>query len=201
MIRYLEQACSKIPRIANSNILDIGCGTGVPTLWFADNFPGVITAIDTDKDSLDFFQKKITYKNLQDKIKTLCISFFDFKPGPDSFETILAEGLLNVVGFEAGFKRGIEILKRGGYFIIHDEYKDHNEKCGFIQSNKCKIMDTLYLDETIWWNEYFRKLESEIDRIEDIRTRDLFKSDARYIESWKLDPSVFRSVYYVVEKL
>jgi len=201
LIRYLNKACSIIPKTEYSLTLDIGCGTGVPTLWFADNFPGTITAIDTDKDALEFLRKKISDRNLEDKVRTLCISIFDFKPGPDHFDKILAEGSLNVTGFEKGFKRAIGILHNGGYFIIHDEYKDHNQKCAFIEANNCKIADTLYLDETIWWDDYYQQLENEINKIKDPGIRNAFKNDIKEIENYKINPSPFRSMFYIVQKL
>jgi cyclopropane fatty-acyl-phospholipid synthase-like methyltransferase len=201
LIKHLEKAFSIIPQIENPKILDIGCGTGVPTLWIADKYSGTITAIDTDKSSLDWLQNKINDENLVDKVTTFNTSFFDFKSNPEYFDIIIAEGFLNIVGFERGFLKVIKILKRNRYFIIHDEFKDHEKKCDFIQENGCKTIDTLYLDENVWWNDYYRQLESEISAIDIDRTRDLFKSDLKEIEDYKMDPSPFRSMYYIIEKL
>lgn len=201
LIRHLGNACCKIQRTDSYRMLDIGCGTGVPTFWLADNFSGTITAIDTDKNSLGFFHGKINKKHLQHRVKTLHISFFDYKPESDGFDIILAEGFLNTVGFETGLKRAVEILKKWGFFIIHDEYGDHEKKAGFIQKNNCQIMETLYLDETVWWNDYYRQLESEIYNTKNAGIRDLFKSDIKEIESYKTDPSLFRSMYYILRKL
>lgn len=201
LIKYLEKAISIIPGIDNPDILDIGCGTGVPTLWIAESFSGNITAIDVDKDSLDYFSKKIRNNNLNDKIITLCTSFFGFKSGTDLYDIIVAEGFLNAVGFERGFKRAAGILKKGGYFIIHDEYKDHERKCNFIRENSCKVINTLYLDETVWWNDYYRQLDTEITKTKDPGIREMFKSDIAEIEYYKINPSSFRSMYYVVKKM
>jgi len=201
LIKHLKKAFSTIPIFDNPVILDIGCGTGVPTLWISDNYSGPITAIDTDADSLEWLQKKIHNKNLQNKITTLNTSFFNFKSKPDYFDVILAEGFLNIVGFERGFPKMIELLKRNRHLIIHDEYKDHEIKCNFITNNHCKVVDTLYLDENIWWDDYYRQLEIEIRSIYIDQIKDLFKSDLKEIEYFKTDSSPFRSIYYIVEKL
>jgi cyclopropane fatty-acyl-phospholipid synthase-like methyltransferase len=201
LIKYLEKAFSIIPEIKNPKILDIGCGTGVSTLWIAEKYSGTITAIDIDKNSLDWLQDKINAKNFVDKVTTLKTSFFNYRANSDYFDIILSEGFLNVIGFERGFLKVIEILKRNRYFIIHDEFKNHEKKCNFIKENNCKIIDTLYLDENIWWNYYYRQLESKISAIESHRTRNLFKSDLKEIEGYKMDPSPFRSMYYIREKL
>jgi cyclopropane fatty-acyl-phospholipid synthase-like methyltransferase len=201
LIKHLEKAFSVIPEIENPKILDIGCGTGVPTLWIADNYPGTVTAIDTDKNALDWLQNKINEKNLDAKVNVLYTSFFDFNINSDFFDIILAEGFLNVVGFERGFLKVLEMLSRNGYFIIHDEFKDHENKCNFIQSNNCRIIYSLYLDEKIWWNDYYKQLESEISDIVSDQTRGLFNSDIKEIEGFKADTSPFRSIYYIIQKL
>jgi cyclopropane fatty-acyl-phospholipid synthase-like methyltransferase len=201
LIKYLEQAISIIPDIDNPKILDIGCGTGVPTLWLVEKFSGSIIAIDHDNNALDWLQKKATIGNLSKNITTLNISFFNYKAEPDYFDLILAEGFLNAVGFEKGFQRVIELLKRRRHFIIHDEIKDHQKKLDFIQNRNCRIVDSIYLDENIWWNDYYKQLETEINRKDNYQIRNLFKSDMKEIENFKEDPSIFKSIYYIIEKL
>jgi len=201
LTRHLENACSRIPKTDSEQMLDLGCGTGVPTLWLADHFSGTITAIDTDRKALGFLQQKIDVKHLQHRVKTHHISFFDFTFEPDYFDLILAEGFLNAVGFETGFKRVVGILKKGGYFMIHDEYRDHERKSAFIEKNNCQITNTFYLDESVWWNDYYRQLESEINDPKNAGIRALFENDLKEIESYRADPSLFRSMYYILKKL
>jgi methylase of polypeptide subunit release factors len=43
----MAKALSRIPESGNSKIPDIGSGTGIPTLWLAENSGGIITATDT----------------------------------------------------------------------------------------------------------------------------------------------------------
>ncbi|HDS08539.1 MAG TPA: class I SAM-dependent methyltransferase [Bacteroides sp.] len=201
LTRYLENACSKIPKTDSKQMLDLGCGTGVPTLWLADHFSGTITAIDTDRKALGFLQQKIEIRHLQQRAKTHHISFFDFTFEPGFFDLILAEGFLNTVGFETGFRRAVDSLKKGGYFIIHDEYRDHEKKSAFIGKNSCQITNTLYLDASVWWNDYYRQLESEINDPKNAGIRALFENDLKEIESYRADPSLFRSMYYILKKL
>jgi cyclopropane fatty-acyl-phospholipid synthase-like methyltransferase len=200
LLKYLLKAFSLIPKTENPRILDIGCGSGVPTLWLAENLGGIITAIDIDKNSLDWLQKKILSKNLTSRIITLKISFFDFKSDPDYYDIILAEGFLNIVGFYQGFSKVIELLKKYGYLIIHDEYKDHEQKYSFILKNHCKLIDTIFLDENVWWDDYYKQVENEINAIKIEKTKELFKSDLKEIKLYKSDPASFRSMYYIVEK-
>ena len=201
LIRYLEKVFSMIPEIPDPQILDIGCGTGVPTLWIAENRKGLITAIDPDKEAINWLRHKINDRNLSDRVTAMNISFSGFKASPGYYDIIIAEGFLNVVGFESTFPVVVRILRKNGYLIIHDEFRDHDKKCDFIRSNDCRIVDTFFLDENVWWNDYYRQLESDIKAIENDQLRELFSVDLEEIEYYKINPVSFRSVYYVVEKL
>jgi len=200
LVKYLEQILDDLPEFTDPKILDIGCGSGVPTLWLAEKYTGTITAIDTDKQLLDFLEHKIKSKKTSSRIETKNVSFFDLVTEPESFDLILAEGFLNVVGFEIGFKKVIEKIKKKGYFIIHDEYKDHEKKIELIHKNNCKIVSSLLLDETIWWRDFYGQLEMEINKPENAHLRSLFINEINEIIQYKTNPSLFKSMYYVVLK-
>jgi len=200
LIKYLEQVLNDLPECNNPKILDIGCGSGVPTLWLAEKYTGTITAIDTDKQLLGFLEHKIQRKKTSCKIETKNVSFFDLVTEPECYDLILAEGFLNVVGFEMGFKRVIEKIKNGGYFIIHDEYKDNDKKIALINKYNCKIVNSLLLDETIWWRDFYGQLEIEINKLENAHLRSLFINEINEIDQYKKNPSLFKSIYYVVLK-
>jgi len=198
LIKYLEKACVKLPRQNYCNILDIGCGSGVPTFWLAENFSGIITAVDADLIVINYLKEKIQKRNLQNRIKTICGKFNEFKSQTNCYDIILAEGLLNVVGFETGFLKMQDLLCNKGFLIIHDEYKNHYKKLNFIDKNNYAIIDTLVLDENVWWNDYYKQLESEINAIGNVETKNLFKSDIEEIKLYYTNPTLFRSIYYVV---
>ncbi|MHC1774912.1 MAG: cyclopropane-fatty-acyl-phospholipid synthase family protein [Lentimicrobium sp.] len=200
LVQYLEQVLNDLPEFINPKILDIGCGSGVPTLWLAEKYIGIITAIDTDKQLLGFLEHKVERKKTSSKIETKNVSFFDLVTEPECYDLILAEGFLNVVGFEMGFNRVIEKIKIGGYFIIHDEYKDNDSKIALIHKNNCKIVNSLLLDETIWWRDFYGQLENEIYKPGNAHLRKLFINEIKEIEQFKKNPSLFKSIYYVVLK-
>ncbi len=196
----MERAFAYVPKTEKMKILDIGCGTGVPTIWLSENYGGIITAIDTDGNALEYLHAKIIDKKLENQITTCNISFFDLKTEPHSFDIILAEGFLNIVGFKEGFVGVMALLKEGGYFVIHDEYKDHEMKCDFIRDNDCALAGTLFLDESVWWNDYYRQLKTEIGSNNAKQIKELFKAELNEIAFYRKDPSQFRSIYYVVRK-
>lgn len=200
LIKHLKIVCFKLPSKSNCKILDIGCGSGVPTLWLSENFSGIITAIDNDPKAIDYLQQKINERNLQHRIKTICQTFDDFVCENGHYNIVLAEGFLNVVGFKFGFLRINDFLAKNGIIIIHDEYKDHHSKLEFIVKNNYTIIDTLLLDESIWWNDYYKQLESEINRINDIDMKQWFSRDIDEIKLYKTESSLFQSIYYIAMK-
>ena len=62
------------------------------------------------------------------------------------------------------------------------------------------MIDTLYLDENVWWNNYYRQLEIEISEINVPKLDKLFKKDIEEINYYKTSPSLFRSIYYIIMK-
>ena len=200
IVKYLEQVLNNLPEFNNPKILDIGCGSGVPTLWLAEKYTGTIKAIDTDKHLLDFLEHKIQRNNTSSRIETKNVSFFDLETDPEYYDLILAEGFLNVVGFEMGFKRVIAKIKKKGYFIIHDEYKDNDLKNAIVEKSDCKIVNNLFLDEIIWWRDFYGPLENEINETENAHLKNLFINEINEINQYKENPSPFKSIYYVVQK-
>ena len=200
LLKYLTKAISIIPIIENPRILDVGCGSGVPTLMIAEKLNGKITAVDTDAKSIDILREKVKGLNLSNRVTLSNSSFLDIKVKNNQYDLILAEGLLNVVGFQKGFLRIIKLLKRKGFIIIHDEFQNQNEKIEFIENNDCKILDSFVLDEQIWWNDYFKCLEKEISSILNEEFLKLFKSDLQEIIMFKKNPFRYKSTYYIIEK-
>jgi len=199
LLKYLSKALTIIPILEKPTILDVGCGTGIPTLHLAEKFNGHITAIDSDTKSINRLEEKVIKLNLSDRITLNNCSLFDIEEA--QFDLIIAEGLLNVVGFQEGFLKIIRLLKKNRFFIIHDEYRNHNKKIKFIEKNKCKILDSFILDEQIWWNDYYKCLEKEIFSNSNKNFLKLFKSDVHEIELFKKDSSQYNSVYFVIEKM
>jgi cyclopropane fatty-acyl-phospholipid synthase-like methyltransferase len=200
LLKYLEKAVSKLPVIDHPRIMDAGCGTGVPALYMAEKLDGTITAVDPDEKSITVLREKINELKLADKITVFNCSLFDFDTDNNPFDIVLAEGLLNVVGFQKGLVKIVQLVKQNGFIIIHDEAGDQSAKMRFIEKNDCKMLASFVLDEKIWWNNYYKCLENKIHSSRDKNFIKIFKSELIEIESFKKNPSLYRSVYYVLER-
>jgi len=198
--RYLIKALDKLPELVNPLILDMGCGTGVPTLVLADRFDGKIYATDVDKESLQFLDQKIKHLGMDEKITIVEVSAFDIDTLGLMFDLILAEGLLNIIGFERGLRIVDKVLEKGGYFIIHDELADHDEKQLLMEEYGFTLKDYFILDEKVWYEEYVKCLEEKIKFFGHEKNTELFINEMNEIQMFKEKPEIFRSVYYVLRK-
>ena len=200
LLKYLAGVCDLFPEGRDREILDLGCGTGVPTIWVAEHLQGNIIALDPDRDALDWLALKCLDAGLSKRIITVCSSFSDHDFEKKQFDIIIAEGFFNVIGFQEGFSQVIRLLKPGGYMIIHDDSSGREAKKELFDSNGCNLLRSILLDEKAWWNDYYRRLEDEINSPGNSRLRSYFQGDIAEIELYKNDPSQFTSVYYLIRK-
>ena len=200
LLKHLERATETIPKLENPKILDVGCGSGVPTLYILEKFGGEITAVDFDPKSINTLREKVNKLNLIDKVNLSNCSLFDLNEDDSQFDLIIAEGLLNIVGFQEGFLKIVNLIKSKGFIIIHDEFQNQKNKIEFIENNNCEILDSFELNEEIWWHDYYKCLEKEISAISEKDFLMLFESELLEIKAFKKDSSEFKSIYYVIKR-
>ncbi len=198
---YLKNAVSQIPSIKNVQILDAGCGTGVPTLMLAKKYSsGFITAVDLDAMALSCLSGKVTQLKLSDRFRLLGGSVLNINFKHTLFDIILAEGFFNTVGFEKGFEKLDELLKTRGFLIIHDTFKNTVLKKSFFKSRGYEIIHSALLNEKDWWHNYYKPLEKKITHCKDPESRGLFKTDLLEIKQYRTNPFQFKSFYFVAKK-
>ena len=57
--KYTKKAFQMLPKIENPHILDIGCGSGVPTIELAKLSNGEIIGIDINQSLLDSLNRRV----------------------------------------------------------------------------------------------------------------------------------------------
>jgi len=162
LLKYTRKAFRMLPQMDKPRILDIGCGSGIPTLELARLSNGEVIGIDVDQPALDKFTKKIKEAGLTDGVQAVNCSMFDMDFADASFDIIWSEGSIYAIGFERGLREWRRFLKPGGYIVVHDEQGNVKEKLEQIYNCGYELLGYFILSKETWWTEYFAPLEKLI---------------------------------------
>jgi len=205
LLKYTRKAFRMLPQMDKPRILDIGCGSGVPTLELARLSQGEVIGIDIDQPALDKFTGKIKEAGLNDRVQAVNCSIFDMDFVDESFDIIWSEGSIFVIGFESGLRQWKRFLKPDGFMVIHDEKGNIKEKLAQISNCGYELLGYFILSEDIWRTEYFAPLEKLVG---ESRTR--YNDDPNILEElhqaqeeldmFNKNPERNSSVYFVIRK-
>nr|WP_319374297.1 class I SAM-dependent methyltransferase [uncultured Methanobacterium sp.] len=170
--KYTIKAYKSLSEIENPRILDVGCGTGVPTVELARISGGNITALDYNENSLNMLKAKIKAGELDKKVTVINDSIFTMDFPEESFDIIWAEGSVFVMGFENSIKNWRRFLKSDGFLVIHDDSKDKDNKLELVKKHGYRLIDEFELSHQVWWDEYYKPLKQLIKTFKDTQPDD-----------------------------
>jgi ubiquinone/menaquinone biosynthesis C-methylase UbiE len=205
LLKYTRRAFRMLQQLDKPHILDIGCGSGVPTMELARLSNGEIIGIDIDQDMLDVLRGKVKKAGLSDRVKVINCSLLDMEFPDESFDVIWAEGSINVIGFKRGLQEWKRFLKPGGFMVVHDERGNVREKLEQISSCGYELLGYFELDEDTWWAEYFVPLEKLISEAR-VKYPDApgvveaLQDAQREIDMFKNNPELNSSVCFVMQR-
>ncbi len=203
--KYTRKAFHILPELDKPRILDVGCGSGVPTMELAKLSNGQIIGLDVNQPSLDRFKRKIEKAGLSDRVKVMKCSMVDMDFPDESFDIIWAEGSIAVIGFKRGLKEWRQFLKPNRFLAVHDEIGDIPEKLEQISSCGYDLLEYFTLNDDTWWMEYYAPLEK---RINEIRIKHanapkalaVLDEEQREIDMFKKNPGRYCSVFFIMKK-
>jgi len=204
-ITYTRKAFRMLPKLDRPRILDIGCGSGAPTIELARLSDGEIIGIDIDQSSLDELNRKVEEEGFPNRVKAEKLSLFDIDFPDESFDIIWSEGSITVIGFERGLKSWHRLLRPNGFMVIHDEVRNMSDRLSRIPSLGYRLVGYFSLPEHAWWTEFYRPLEKRLD---DLRKKcgndpEALKSLKKFqneIDMVKSNPQMFASAFCIIQK-
>ena len=113
---------------SDSQIADIGCGTGGQTMVLAHHTSGHITGIDLFPTFIDLFNLNAKKLNFQDRINGIVGSMENLPFQNEELDLIWSEGAIYNIGFSRGLNEWNRFLKIGGYIAVSEASWFTNER-------------------------------------------------------------------------
>lgn len=101
-----------------SVIIDLGCGTGSPTITLGKNTLGQITGLDLFPEFIEIFNQNSVSLDLYPRVKGIIASMDNLPYEKGSIDLIWSEGAIYNIGFERGLREWSHYLKRSGYVAV-----------------------------------------------------------------------------------
>jgi ubiquinone/menaquinone biosynthesis C-methylase UbiE len=205
LLKYTRRAFRMLPQIDKPRILDIGCGSGIPTLELVRLSRGGVIGIDIDQTALDKFTSNIAESGLSDRVRALNCSLIDMNFPDNTFDIIWSEGSIYAIGFEKGLREWKRFLKPRGFMVIHDEQGNVNEKLEQISKCGYELQGHFLLSKETWWKEYFAPLEKLIIQAQtrgfnDLKVLEEIHQAQGELDMFKKNPERNSSVYFVAKR-
>jgi ubiquinone/menaquinone biosynthesis C-methylase UbiE len=111
LLKYTRRAFRMLPKLDKPRILDVGCGSGVPTMELTRLGQGEVIGIDIDQPALDKLNRKIKEAGFSNQVQVVNGSILDMSFPDENFDIIWSEGSIFVIGFERGIRAWKRFLK------------------------------------------------------------------------------------------
>lgn len=205
LLTYLRRAFQQIPPMTNPRILDIGCGSGIPTIELANLSDGDVTGIDIDAKALQRLEHHAKTSGVSDRVHIVHGSLKRMEFPEASFDMLWAEGSIAVIGFKQGLQAWKRFLKPGGYLVVHDEAGDIDQKVDQIAACGYELVEFFELGNEVWWEEYYAPLNDVVQQLKTQEDQDpALETDLeraqREIDGYQVHPERYRSVYFIMHK-
>ena len=161
-LEYTREAYLSIPSIAQPRILDVGCGTGLPTLELARLSDGEIVAIDPDQEAIDTLRLKIEEQGLSDRVRTINCSIFETGFEPASFDIVWEEGVFHLLEAERVLEESARLLKAEGFLAMFETNDWIEANRGRFIKHGFENFRRVALPSGCWWTRYYLPLEERI---------------------------------------
>ncbi|MCW4023452.1 MAG: class I SAM-dependent methyltransferase [Candidatus Bathyarchaeota archaeon] len=205
LLKYTQKAFLKLPKVDKPRILDIGCGSGLPTLELARLSGGEVVGIDVDSSCIDAFNKKIVQKKLSSRVKAICVSVVESGLPSESFDVVWSEGVISTFDFESELKNWRSLLKPNGYLVIHYQISSAKDSIPKIPQIGYRLVETVLLPPDAWWTDFYKPLEKQMGTLRrkyanNSAALKLLEQLEEEMGKVKVNPAAFNSAFYILKK-
>ena len=125
-IRYIEMAEKLLGETIRGNVLDVGCGNGYSSVYFAKKRDCFMHAMECDFSAVDLLIRENFSSNSIDESKyELVLGSFNQIPIKNYFKWVISLGAIHHSGNLLKTMESIySSISPGGYFVAHEPYMD-----------------------------------------------------------------------------
>ena len=196
-----------LPR--NPRVMDVGCGSGMPTKILARRLGARILAIDNHRPMLERLDRDAAREGLDIETRELSVICMPFEAG--TFDLLWSEGSIFIPGLERGLEDFEALLAPGGYLAF-------TEMCLFRDDPAAQLRDwfdgvypgvktvqevrdlalavgfepvgDFRLPDSAWWDDYYDPM---LERIEVLEARNAGVAEASELYArCRLEAEMFR---------
>jgi SAM-dependent methyltransferase len=205
LLPYTRRAFSLLPRLDRPLILDLGCGTGVPTLELARLSGGRVVAVDIDLAAVGRLRARATRENMTDVVLIVLASLHDVSFVEGSFDIVWCEGAVAPLGFDAALRRWQSWLRREAFLVLHDKKGAVEQKLRDIRGAGYELVGHFELAPEVWDREYREPLQQRILTLRetcrgDSRVLAALAAEERQLDVFSDDPAACASEFFVMRR-
>lgn len=119
-LKYQYKKAGKSFDESKLKVLNIGSGKGLENIWMLEEFKFNLVCLDAHEPYLDELYKLCEINGLEDRIELYCEDMNDLPFKKGSFDIIICEGSINLLGFRNGVSYFKKFLKPGGMIVVSD---------------------------------------------------------------------------------
>jgi len=203
-LKFTRNAYQLLPKIVKPRVLDIGCGTGLPTIELAKLSEGEVIGLDIDKNALDLLNLELEKRKLLGQIKTINCSIYEFEFPDQSFNVIWEEGVIHLLDLNKVLTICYKLLKNKGCLVMFETIARINDKFKIFSELGFILINYFLLPEAFWWTEYYLPLKNFVKALhikyKGSKQLEELKQYEREIDMVKKDPKKFDCGFYIMQK-
>lgn len=225
-LSFTRRAFRMLPELDSPRILDVGCGSGGPTLELARLSNGVIIALDVDQEALDQLASQVAEAGLSYCVQVINRSMLAMDFPDASFDIIWSEGSIFVVGLEKGLRDWRRLIRSNGFLIVHEmtwlrpdppqEIVERWQKVypgirtaaqviQLIPRFGYTLVGYFLLPEDFWWHEYYEPLQARILKLQrryatDPEALTILDRQQQEVDLYRRNARWYGSAFFVMQR-
>jgi ubiquinone/menaquinone biosynthesis C-methylase UbiE len=219
------KALALVPNVGpETQVLDVGSGTGAQTFVLATNSPAHITAVDTHAPFIDVVKREAQSRAFADRIDAYVGDMRQLAFAPNSFDLIWCEGAIYIMGVATALREWRRLLTPGGHIAITEvcwmkpgpppecaafwaqEYpaiRDVASVFAVVRDFGYESIGHFALPTSAWWDDFYQPLQGSVTQFRERHAQEpdaqeLAEQVQREIDIWHTYADFYGYEFFVM---